>query len=195
MSTRFTRLAGLLGVLSPIFTLTLIFVSVALSPWFDWHNNALSDMGVSRTPNPFNAALLIGGVMYFVFVLGFLRWQGTRSALNRIAAFFMLAGGVGLLSVGIFAEDAGRIHYVVAAAYFLATPLAYGLFGAALLMRGERVPGTLSIAAGLAALLMIVCVPHKRYAVPEILAAVIIGAWTLSFGVKMLFEPGSSTRG
>ena len=64
MSTRFTRLAGLLGVLTPIFTLTLIFVSVALSPWFDWHNNALSDMGASHTPNPFNAALLIGGVMY-----------------------------------------------------------------------------------------------------------------------------------
>jgi len=50
-----TRLAGLLGVLTPIFTLTLIFVSIALLPWFDWHNNALSDMGVSRTPNPFNA--------------------------------------------------------------------------------------------------------------------------------------------
>ena len=58
MSTRFTRVAGLLGVLAPIFTLTLIFVSVALSPWFDWRNNALSDMGISRTPNPFNAALL-----------------------------------------------------------------------------------------------------------------------------------------
>jgi hypothetical protein len=35
---------------------------------------------------------------------------------------------------------------------------------------------------------MIVCAPHRRYAVPEILAAVVIGAWTPSFGVKMLFE-------
>jgi len=62
------------------------------------------------------------------------------------------------------------------------------LFGVNLLERGERVPDALSIAAGLAALLMIVFVPHRRYAVPEILAAVVIGAWTLSFGVKMLFE-------
>ena len=194
MSTRFTRLAGLLGVLTPIFTLTLIFVSVALSPWFDWHNNALSDMGVSRTPNPFNAALLIGGVTYSAFAIGFLRWQGTQSALNKIAAFFMLAGGVGLLLVGIFTEDAGRIHYVVAVTYFLATPLAYVLFGAGMLKRGERVPGALSIAAGLAALLMIFLEPHKRYAVPEILAAVVISAWTLSFGMKMLFESWPATE-
>lgn len=194
MSTRFTRLAGLLGVLTPIFTLTLIFVSVALSPWFDWHNNALSDMGVSRTPNPFNAALLIGGVMYFAFAIGFLRWQGTKSKLNKIGAFFMLAGGVGLLSVGIFTEDAGRIHYVVSVTYFLATPLAFVLFGVDLLKRRAGVPGVLSIAAGLAALLMIVFVPHRRYAVPEILAAVVIGAWTLSFGVKMLFEARQATE-
>jgi hypothetical membrane protein len=77
---------------------------------------------------------------------------------------------------------------VVAVTYFLATPLAYVLFGAGMLKRGERVPGVLSIAAGRAALFMIFLVPHKRYVVPEILAAVVISAWTLSFGVKMLFE-------
>ena len=81
------------------------------------------------------------------------------------------------------------IHSVAAVTYFLATPPAYVLFGVGMLEHGEQVPGALSLAAGLAALLMIVFVPHKRYAVPEILAAVIIGAWTLSFGVKMLFEP------
>ena len=36
---------------------------------------------------------------------------------------------------------------------------------------------------------MIFCVPHRRYGVPEISATVVIGAWTLSLGVKMLFEP------
>ena len=49
MTTRFTRLAGLCGLITPVFTLTLIFVSIALSPWFSWHDNALSDMGVSAT--------------------------------------------------------------------------------------------------------------------------------------------------
>jgi hypothetical membrane protein len=45
MTTRFTRLAGLRGIVSPIVTLTLIFSAIAQSPWFGWHDNALSDMG------------------------------------------------------------------------------------------------------------------------------------------------------
>jgi hypothetical membrane protein len=191
MTTRFTRLVGLCGMLAPIVTLTLIFVSIALSPWFDWHNNALSDIGVSSTASFFNATLLLGGAFYLVFAIGFLRWHRVSSLLSKIAAFFMLAGGAGLMLIGLFPEDAGDIHYVVAVTYFLATPLAYVLLGIDLLRRGTPIPGALSIAAGLAALCLIFFVPHKHYAVPEILAAVIIGAWTLSFGVKMLIEPES----
>jgi hypothetical membrane protein len=189
MSTRFIRLAGLFGILAPTITLTLIFVSIALSPWFSWHDNALSDMGVGQTALLFNSALLFGGLMYLVFITGFLRWIGLKSALARIGAGFMLAGGIGLGLVGIFTEAAGRLHYAVAATYFLATPLAYVLLGSEWLRRSKRVPGFLSIAAGLAAFLMIAAVPHKRIAVPEILAAVIIGAWTFSIGLKMLIEP------
>jgi hypothetical membrane protein len=184
-----TRFAGLFGLLTPIITLTLIFISISLSSWFDWHNNALSDLGVSTTPNPFNAALVIGGVLYLVFVIGFLRWQGCASRLAKLGAFFLLAGGLGLGLIGIFAEDTGRIHYIVAATYFLATPLAYGLFGTDLLKRGERVSGVLTLAAGAAAFSLIAFVPHKRIAVPEILAAIIIATWTFSIGVKMLIEP------
>lgn len=189
MTARFTRLAGLLGVLAPIITLTLIFVSIAWSPWFSWHDNALSDMGVSATPNPFNSALLIGGLLYFVFVIGFLRWHGLRSRLAKVAAAALIAGAIGLFLVGIFTEGAGRIHYYVAATYFLATPAAYVLFGVDGLRRGEKLSGLLTIAAGITACLMIAAVPHKRIAVPEILAAVIIGAWTFSIGLKMLIEP------
>jgi len=188
MTTRFTRLAGFFGILTPIATLALVFISIGMSPWFDWHSDALSDMGVSSTANLFNAALLIGGTSYLVFAIGFLRRQGTASHLAKIAAFFLLAGAAGLMLIGLFPEDTGRIHYVVAVAYFIATPLAYMLLGTDMLKRGEQVPGTLSIAAGLAALLMIMVVPHQGWAVPEILAAVVIGAWTLSFGVKMLIE-------
>src|SRR3972149_4133719 len=102
VTTRFMRLAGLFGLLTPIITLTLIFISIGMSPWFDWHNNALSNMGVSTTPNPFNAALLIGGLLYLVFVIGFLRWQGTATILAKLGAFCLLAGGLGLALIGLF---------------------------------------------------------------------------------------------
>jgi len=191
MTTRFTRLAGLFGIVTPVLTLTLIFVSIALSRWFSWHDNALSDMGVSATPNPFNAALFAGGLLYFVFVIGFLRWQGLRSLLARVAAVALIAGAIGLLLIGILTENAGRIHYYVSALYFLATPLAYALFGLDWLRHGERLLGLLTIAAGIVAFLMIAAVPHKRIAVPEILAALTMGIWTFSLGMKLLAEPPS----
>jgi hypothetical membrane protein len=189
VSMRFTRLAGLAGILAPVITLTLIFVSIAMSPWFSWHDNALSDMGVSTTPNPFNAALLIGGLLYLVFVIGFVQRHRAQSLLARIAGLLLAVGGIGLTLVAVLTEEAGRIHYAVAATYFLVTPLAYELFGIDWLKRGQKVPGILTIAAGLAAFVMIAFVPHKRIAVPEILAAMIIAAWTFSFGVQMLIEP------
>ncbi len=185
----FIRLAGLCGLITPVFTLTLIFISIALSPWFSWHDNALSDMGVSATPNFFNAALLIGGLLYLVFTIGFVRWQGLHSRWHTLGAAVLIAGAVGLLLVGVFTENAGRIHYYVAATYFLATPLAYILFGMAWLRRRARLMGWLTIAAGLAALLMITVVPHKRIAVPEILATLILASWTFALGLKMLLEP------
>lgn len=179
------RLAALCGLLTPVLTLTLIFVAIALSPWFSWHDNALSDLGVSATPNPFNAALLIGGGLHLAFVVFGMRGIIGPGRLARLGLGILLLGAIALPLIGIFTETYGRTHYYVAATYFLATPLGYILLGSAWLKRGERVIGTLSIAAGVAALLAITLVPHKRIAVPEILAATLMGAWTFSIGVKL----------
>ncbi|HZY41337.1 MAG TPA: DUF998 domain-containing protein [Anaerolineae bacterium] len=192
MNTRFTRLAGICGLLTPIITLTLIFVSIRLSPWFSWHDNALSDMGVSTTPNVLNAALLIGGGLQLVFVLGGLRPAIGPGKLARLGFWALLIGALALPLVGIFTEAYGRTHYYIAATYFLATPLGYILLGSATIKRGQPVEGSLSMAAGIAAILAITLVPHKRIAVPEILAATILGAWTFAMGVKSLF--GNSTQ-
>jgi hypothetical membrane protein len=193
MTTRFTRLAGLAGIFTPVLTLTLIFVSIALSPWFSWHDNALSDMGVNAVAPLFNGALIGGAVLYFVFVIGFLRWQGLHARLAKAAAVALIVGAGGLLSIGIFTENAGRIHYYVSATYFLATPLAYGLLGIHWVRHGARLMGWLTIAAGITAFLMIAFVPHKRIAVPEILAALTMGLWTFSMGLKLLIEPNAKS--
>lgn len=185
------RLAAWCGLLTPVLTLTLIFIAIKLSPWFSWHDNALSDMGVSATANPFNAALLIGGALHLVFVLFGLRGSIGPGRLARLGWLVVLIGAIALPVIGIVTEDFGRTHYYVAATYFLATPLGYVLLGSATIKRGQPVEGVLSIAAGVAALLAITLVPHKRIAVPEILAATIMGAWTFAMSVKLLFEKRS----
>jgi len=185
------RFAALCGLLTPTITLTLIFISIKLSPWFSWHDNALSDMGVSATPNPFNAALLIGGALQLAFVIVGLRGSIGPGKLARLGWLAVLIGAIALPVIGIVTEDYGRAHYYVAATYFLATPLGYILIGSAAIKRGTVVEGVLSIAAGVAAVLAITLVPHKRIAVPEILAATIMGAWTFAMSVKLMFEKRS----
>jgi hypothetical membrane protein len=185
------RFAGICGILTPIITLTLIFIAIKLSPWFSWHDSALSDMGVSATPNPFNAALFIGGALQLVFVFGGLRSAIGPGWLPRLGFVAVLIGAIALPIIGVITEDNGRTHYYVAATYFLATPLGYILLGSATVKRGQPVEGVLSIAAGVAAIVAIVLVPHKRIAVPEILAATLMGAWTFAMGVKFLFEKPS----
>ena len=189
MTTRYIRLTGLCGILSPIVTLSLIFIAIGMSPWFNWHNNALSDLGISHTPNPFNATLIGGGLMYLVFVGGFLHWTGLTSRLSKLAAICLVAGALGLPLIGLLPEDIQPPHYIVAVTYFLATPLAYLLFGSDWLRRGRQLPGALTLAAGLTAILMIGAVPHKRIAVPEILAALVMAVWTFAIGMKLLIEP------
>ena len=169
MKNQWLRLAGICGILTPILALTLIFVSIKMSPWFSWHDNALSDMGVSATPNFFNFALLSSGGLQLIFVLFGLRSSIGPGKLARLGLFTLIFGAIALPLIGIFTEAYGRTHYYISATYFLGTPLGYIVLGSSMIRRGERVAGILSIAAGMAAILAITLVPHKRIAVPEIL--------------------------
>ena len=189
MKTQFLRIAGWFDIATPILSLTLVFVSVAMSPWFSWHANALSDMGVSATPNPFNFGLIAGGLLYIVFAIGLWKWISVDSSVATIGKVALMLGSIALPLIGVINEDFDRLHYIVAATYFLATPLGYLLIGAVMLKRGEQVPGLLTIAAGIAAILAITLVPHQKIAVPEILASVIMGSWTFAMGVKLLLDP------
>ena len=189
MKTQFLRIAGWFGIATPILSLTLVFVSVAMSPWFSWHANALSDMGVSATPNPFNFGLIAGGLLYIVFAIGLWKWISVDSSVATIGKVALMLGSIALPLIGVINEDFDRLHYIVAATYFLATPLGYLLIGAVMLKRGEPVPGLLTIAAGIAAILAITLVPHQKIAMPEILASVIMGSWTFAMGVKLLLDP------
>jgi hypothetical membrane protein len=71
--------------------------------------------------------------------------------------------------------------------------LAYVLFGSEWVRQDSRIMGWLTIAAGVTAFLMITAVPHKRIAVPEILAALTMGMWTFAVGLKLLLEPNAQS--
>ena len=192
-SFRFQRLAGACGIATPVISLTLTFAAVIVTPWFSWQQNALSDMGVSTTPNPFNFGLVLGGLLNLVFTIGLLR-QMDRSWLARLGGLALSIGAIALPLIGLITEDKQPWHRNIAASYFVFTPLAYLFIGTWSFRRGRKTDGSLTLAAGVVALLVIFlrdALTHQAgIAVPEILAALIMGSWTFSMGIRLLFQPG-----
>jgi hypothetical membrane protein len=183
--SRFLRIAAWCGLAGPVISAVMIFHSITVSPWFNWHRDALSKVGVSANAIWFNAGVFVGGVLTAVLAVGVGRWIG-RGWLGRVGCAAVLVGAIALAMVGVFPEDHVRPHFLVATTYFLATPLGFMLLGMAMLRKGRQVHGALTVCAGVAALLALTRTPHDGYAVPEILASLIVHTWTFSMGMNLL---------
>jgi hypothetical membrane protein len=185
---RWLRLAAWCGLVTPSISLFTILSSVAISPWFDWQRDALSDLGVSPTPNLFNLGLIVSGLLSCIFALGVWRWAGSGRWL-RAGCACLLIGSLLLASIGVFTETYGRLHNAVATLYFLLTPLSYILLGVGWRRKRSQPLSTLSIAAGgLALLLMLlrtILTHNGGNAVPEMLTSIVTSSWTFGLGLLL----------
>lgn len=184
-SSRLVRIGGAAGVIGPVIALTLVFYSVSISPWFSWQGNALSDLGVSSAAVYFNNGLIAEGCLNFVFAVGvFAAFDWTRF---RIPVGLLVGiSGVSLAFVGVFTEHSGSLHSEFALGFFILYPLSL-LVIAAVCFRSGRLFAALSAIMGIAALVAIFLTPHKNgaLAIPEILEALILSAWSVGVGVFM----------
>jgi hypothetical membrane protein len=110
------RLYALFGVLGPLLVYLSIAVSLALSPWFSWKTNALSDLGHSVTSSAapiFNLGLLLAGFFLLLYAAtAFKKHAKYSSYCLLVSAFF-----VQLLAV--VNESYGSLHYAVAVPHFV----------------------------------------------------------------------------
>jgi hypothetical membrane protein len=110
------RRYALFGVFGPLLVYLSIAVSLALSPWFSWKNNALSDLGHSVTSGAasiFNLGLLLAGFFLMLYAAtAFKKHAKYSSYCLLVSAFF-----VQLLAV--VNESYSSLHYAVAVPHFL----------------------------------------------------------------------------
>ena len=125
------RLKHLLPIAIP---LTCIAISIAMSPWFSFWKNALSDLGhVKRATAPiFNLGLVTGGLLIAL-----------RSRLVRLrsTSLSLLATSYFLILVGTFDEAYGKLHYWVSVLFFLGLVITGYVMS---LETGKRYPAALS---------------------------------------------------
>lgn len=192
----FLRLIGLIGMVNPVLVLSLIFVSISLSPWFYWGNNALSDLGVAEgiVGNLFNSTLIIGGILLGLFAIGIhyfiMQDQKSKKSFKIIGLFgtlILIADSASLCAIGIFPESIQPTHNIASITFFVLLPISLFLLGFGTIKIDKHFPkywGVLTITLGIIAA-VIWAFPTEGYAIPEIVSGFSLAIWSFILGLKL----------
>ncbi|MEW6222604.1 MAG: DUF998 domain-containing protein [Candidatus Hadarchaeota archaeon] len=182
-SKKWPQIAGIFGILSPVVTISLVLLAIALSPWFSWSANALSDLGVGEAALIFNSGLAIGAVSTMLFSSGIFL-SSKKRAVRRHGSIVLFAAAVSLLGVGIFTEAAGGAHFYFSVAFFFLLCFSLFILGAGHILAGSRMFGAFTISAGAMA-----AIPWAfswtALAVPETISALAAGVWSILQGTRL----------
>lgn len=188
-SLKFLRVAGLCGIIGSVLSLTMVLAGTFLSSWFSWDVNALSELGVGAESVLFNSAMLLGGVLNFLFDIGLYRYFKEKQARTGVTS--LMLSSVFLALSGVFTVDSLLMHVIVALGYFMLAPAGFIIIG---YRTKDSVIKKLSVAFGVAALAAILILPvifyvapfNVGFAVPELIEALIILIWTVFISTKLL---------
>lgn len=117
-----------LGAMAPVCAVISIGVSIALSPWFSWSINALSDLGVSEAAPIFNLGLMLTGSLISIFAVALAKVE-RESRLGLASALGVFVCGASVVGVGVFTEDYMVPHILFAASCFVSMIISSFLLG------------------------------------------------------------------
>lgn len=180
---------GLCAIAAVVIGLTSVFIAVAISPWFSWTENALSDLGhPSRASAPiFNLGLILAGALYLEFIFGLYR-AVPHDLLTRAALVLLAVGALMLAGVGLFNESIRPLHGQVTLGYFFTYPPGIIVFGVATRRLNRLIlPWALAMAILAFVFGVLVYTPvFPSEAVPELAASLSLGAWTAVSGAWLI---------
>ena len=176
------RRLKVLGCLSALAAYPFILASIALSPWFNFYDNALSDLGNLVTNEQvafvYDAGLVVSGGLILVFAVLYSRESQDRRALIWSTPLAVAAADLAL--VGTFSESTGHIHGVVSEVFFLmivVTMLAYSYVSWPL---GSPRIGAVALIFGiLSAVIWFVTWPWSGVAIQESATSGMTAVWLL----------------
>ena len=187
------RIAGIFGVISPLLTLSLVFLAIHSYEPFDWELNALSDLGIvsGNTMYLFNFGLIIGGVLCLFFALGlYLIFENNK--LGRIGSFFFFLACFFLIAIGLFPENVWPIHFIVSVVFFLFLPISLFLISLSFYFDKQLSWAFFTVLiAAIAAMPWILYFStnfFKAVAIPEIISGLAASIWIIILGLKMIFD-------
>lgn len=176
------RPQAIVGALSAFLAYPFIAVSIALAPWFDFYNNALSDLGNtalhSSTAWIFNSGLILSGGLVACFA-------ALVSVRHRSLAYLSwtvptVAAGIDLALVGVFPENTGWMHLAVSVILFSLMAIIMLIYSYCSWPIGSPKIGAVSLAFGIAIpIIWFIGWPWHGVAIQEILSCLMTSAWLL----------------
>ncbi len=180
--SRLLRRLEVLGVVAALAAYPFILASIALSPWFNVYNNALSDLGNTVSNGAvgyvYDAGLVVAGAMVFAFSAVLSR--ESRDKRTMVWTVPLMVAAVDLAMVGVFSENTGHIHGVVSEVFFLmivVTMLAYSYVSWPL--ESPRVGAVALVFGILSAVVWFISWPWNGVAIQEAATSGMTAVWLI----------------
>lgn len=176
-----------LGVFGATVAYLFIAISILASPWFNFYNNALSDLGnaVSHgsTSWIFNLGLILSGLFEasFAVLLSF----KNASWKYLVWSIPLVVTGADLALIGVFSENVGGMHLVVSVVFFLSAILTMLLYSFVSWPLGSPIVGLVALAFGVSSIVVwFVRWPWHGVAIQETATSVMASLWLILVCMK-----------
>jgi len=181
------RAYKVLGILGATIAYLFIGISILISPWFNFYDNALSDLGNtalhSSTAWIFNLGLILSG--FFEVSFAILMSQQRFPWKYLIWTVPLSLAGIDLAMIGFFPENMGRIHLVVSIIFFMLTILTMFIYSYASWPLGSPAIGAVALVFGIAsAAVWFVSWPWRGVAIQETLTSTMAAFWLISMCLR-----------
>ena len=172
---------ALFGILAPLIAIFFIAVSIALSPWFSWGINALSDLGHSaRDVAPlFNFGLLLCGFLIIFYSITSFRSHA------KYTSYFLMFAGLALQMVATFNEVYKPLHFQVSVLFFVAL----GFASISYAVEKRSVLAVIALVVGFASWILYgLEIYSGGIAVPETVSSMATVTWVMLSALRIYFN-------
>lgn len=176
-----------LGIAAALAAYPFILASIALSPWFNIYNNALSDLGNTVSNGQvgyvYDVGLVVAGALVFAFAV--LLSRGTSDRRMLVWTLPLMVAAADLAMVGVFSESTGHIHGVVSEVFFLTIVVAMLAYSYVSFPLGEPRTGAAALVFGiLSAVIWFATWPWPGVAIQESVTSGMTAVWLLLVATK-----------
>lgn len=177
----------ILGLLSAFMAYPFIAVSIALSPWFNIYDNALSDLGnVARNGTIaliYNSGLILTGS--FATLLAIVVSVQHPSWKYHSWTMPLMATGLSLSLIGFFPEDAGRMHGLVSMLFFGLIAITMLIYSYSSWPLGSPRAGAVALTFGIACpIVWLIEWPWHGVAIQETLTSAMMTVWLIMVSLR-----------